>query len=406
MKIFISYRRADSKYVVDRIRDRLIAAYDEDAVFRDIESIPLGLNFSDVLDEATSTCNVMLVVIGPQWAGITDLQGNKRLFDPGDYTRIEIETGLAHKEILVIPVLVMNATMPARKEIPESLWDLLFRNAISVRNDPDFNPDMLRLVQGINRFLGTAPITVQYFEPETIHIPAGSFLMGSNAGTGIPSHETPRHEVTLPDYRIGKYPVTNAQYEEFIRETRRSVAPETGWDGQKVPAGAEKLPVIGVTWYDAMAYCEWLSKKTERRYSLPNEAQWEKACRGGNQTMYPWGDVFDPTRCNQGQANIAPVDACSEQNDYGCFDLVGNVRQWTCTLWGEKRIAPDPRYAYPWKDDGRNDLNASRQLRRVVRGSTPRDDIFLLRCSARSGQAPDDVGLPGARHGFRVVMNV
>src|SRR5258706_7718061 len=406
MKIFISYRRADSKYVVDRIRDRLIAVYDQDVVFRDVESIPLGQNFSDVLDEATSTCNVMLVVIGPQWAGITDAQGNKRLFDPGDYTRLEIETGLAHKEILVIPVLVMNALMPGSTDIPESMRDLLFRNAISVRNDPDFSPDMLRLVQGINRFLGAAPITVQYFEPETIHIPAGPFWMGSDLGAGIPSYETPLHQVTLPEYRIGKYPVTNAQYEEFVRETRRSVAPEMGWDGQKVPSGSEKLPVIGVTWYDAMAYCQWLSKKTNRKYSLPNEAQSEKACRGENKSVYPWGDVFDPMRCNQGKPAIAAVDAYLEQSDYGCFDLVGNVRQWTCTLWGEKRIAPDQRYLYPWKDDGRNDINASRQLRRVVRGSTLKDDVNLLRCSARTGQGPDDMGLPGARHSFRVVMSV
>jgi len=406
MKMFISYRRADSKYVVDRIRDRLITAYGEDAIFRDIESIPLGENFSSVLDKATSTCNVMLVVIGPQWAGITDTQGNKRLFDPGDFTRIEVETGLTHKEILVIPVLVMNATMPAPQDIPESLRNLLFRNAISVRNDPDFNPDMLRLVQGINRFLGSAPISVQYFEPETIHIPAGSFWMGSDSGTGNPSHETPQYEVTLPEYRIGKYPVTNAQYEEFVRDAHRSVAPEMGWDGQKVAAGTEKLPVIGVTWYDAMAYCEWLSKRTARKYSIPNEAQWEKACRGGNKSVYPWGDVFDPTRCNHGQQSLAPVDAYPEQSEYGCFDLVGNVRQWTTTLWGEKRIAPDPRYAYPWKDDGRNDLNASRQIRRVVRGSSMKDDIQMLRCSIRSGQSPDDGGLPGARHSFRVVMNV
>jgi hypothetical protein len=150
MKIFISYRRADSKYVVDRIRDRLIEAYDEDAVFRDIESIALGRNFSDVLDEATSTCNVMLVVIGPQWAGITDDQGNKRLFDPHDYTRREVEAGLTNKDILVIPLLVMNARMPGLEEIPESLADLRFRNAISIRNDPDFTPDMQRLIQGIN----------------------------------------------------------------------------------------------------------------------------------------------------------------------------------------------------------------------------------------------------------------
>lgn len=406
MKIFISYRRADSKYVVDRIRDRLIITYGENSVFRDIESIPLGENFSNVLDEATSTCNVMLVVIGPQWAGITDTQGSKRLFDPHDFTRIEVETGLAHKEILVIPVLVMNANMPSPRDIPESLGDLLFRNAISVRNDPDFNPDMLRLVQGINRFLGTVPIVVKYFEPETVHIPAGSFSMGSHTGAGIPVHETPQHTIRLPEYRIGKYPVTNAQYEEFIQEVHRPVAPALGWDGQNVPPGIERLPVAGVTWYDAMAYCQWLSKKTEREYSLPNEAQWEKACRGKSGYDYPWGNVFDPTRCNHGQSNIAPVDRYPEQNDYGCFDLVGNVRQWTCTLWGEKRIAPDSRYAYPWTEDGRDNLNASRQVRRVMRGSSMKDDLSLLRCSARSGQMPDDPGLPGTRHGFRVAMKV
>lgn len=401
MKIFISYRRADSKYVVDRIRDRLIAAYGDDAVFRDIESIPLGQNFSNVLDEATATCNVMLVVIGSQWAGITDAQGNKRLSDPGDFTRIEIETGLAHKEILVIPVLVMGAMMPGANDIPQTMGNLLFRNAISVRNDPDFNPDMLRLIQGIDRFVGTTQIPIKHFEPETIHIPAGPFWMGGIPGTEFSKHEGNQHEVVLPEYRIGKYPVTNAQYEEFVRKTNRSVAPEMGWEGQRVPEGAAKLPVESVTWYDAIAYCEWLSKETSRKYSLPNEAQWEKASRAQNQCIFPWGDVFDPARCNQGQPDLAAVDAYPAQSEYGCFDLVGNVRQWTVTLWGEKRIAPDTKYLYPWDDRARNDLNASRQVRRVVRGSTHRDDIPLLRCSARSGQAPDDVG---GRFGFRVVM--
>jgi len=150
MKIFISYRRADSKYVVDRIRDRLIDAYDEDAVFRDLESIPLGQNFSDVLKAATTTCDVMLVVIGPQWTSITDDQGNKRLFEPSDYTRLEVEAGLNNQKILVIPVLVMGARMPRVDEIPDTLMGLRLRNAINVRNDPDFTPDMQRLIDGIN----------------------------------------------------------------------------------------------------------------------------------------------------------------------------------------------------------------------------------------------------------------
>jgi iron(II)-dependent oxidoreductase len=177
-----------------------------------------------------------------------------------------------------------------------------------------------------------------------------------------------------------------------------------GWDGQRVPKDADQHPVSGVTWYEALAYCQWLSEKTGRHYSLPNEAQWEKACRGGNDFIYPWGDEIDPKRSNQGCSALAPVEAYPPQNDFGCFDLVGNVRQWTCSLWGEKRIAPDSKFTYPWKDDRRNDLNASRQIRRVVRGSSMKEDAQWLRCSARRGQAPDDPGLPDARHGFRVVM--
>jgi formylglycine-generating enzyme required for sulfatase activity len=161
-----------------------------------------------------------------------------------------------------------------------------------------------------------------------------------------------------------------------------------------------------MTWSEALAYCQWLSEKTGRRYSLPNEAQWEKACRGGNGFLYPWGNELEAGRSNQGCKSVAAVDAYPPQNKFGCFDLVGNVRQWTCSLWGEKRSQPETRYLYPWKDDQRNSLNANRQIRRVVRGSSLRDVATMLRCSARSGQLPDDRGLPGMRHGFRVVINI
>jgi formylglycine-generating enzyme required for sulfatase activity len=247
-------------------------------------------------------------------------------------------------------------------------------------------------------------IKIQTFEPETILIPAGSFLMGSPSGVENSGHETPQHEVILSEYRIGKYPVTNAQYEEFVRQARRLVTPAMRWDGQTVPRGLEQHPVSGVTWYEALAYCEWLSEQTGRKYSLPNEAQWEKACRGGQSTLFPWGNEFDPKRSNHACSALAAVHAYPAQNEFGCFDFVGNVRQWTCTLWGEKRIVPDPIFAYPWREDRRNDLSANRQIRRVVRGSSFSDDQGALRCSSRSGQLPDDRGFPEARHGFRVVM--
>ena len=246
----------------------------------------------------------------------------------------------------------------------------------------------------------------EYFEPETILIPEGPFFMGSLNAGDAPTYESPQHTVNLPAYRIGKYPVTNSQYEEFVREKHIPVAPVTGWDGQRVPPGLENNPVTGMTWYEALAYCQWLSEKTGRSYSLPNEAQWEKACRGVDGFLYPWGNELEAGRSNHGCETIAAVDAFPAQNEFGCFDMVGNIRQWTCSLWGEKRSQPDARYRYPWKDDQRNSLSANRQIRRVVRGSSMRDVVTALQCSARSGQLPDDPGLPGLRHGFRVVNHL
>ena len=281
MKIFISYRRKDSTYLVGRIRDQLIAVFGDGTVFRDLDDIPAGVDFRTILEKETAECNVMLVIIGPQWAGITDEDGNKRLFNHGDYTRIEVETGLKHMEdgtATVFPVLMMNAQMPSAEDLPKSLSQLTYQNAISIRNDPDFHTDMQHLVRDIRRAQGFAvnDISVDHFEPETIYIGQGPFFMGSQVAKDIPLYETPLHEVLLPDYRIGKYPITNSQFEIFIHESGKLATTTMGWDGQKAPAGRENYPVMGVTWFDALAYCRWLSQKTERTYTLPNEAQWER----------------------------------------------------------------------------------------------------------------------------------
>jgi formylglycine-generating enzyme required for sulfatase activity len=419
MRIFISYRRKDSAREVGRIRDRLKTAFGEQSVFRDLVDIPSGVDFRTVLEQETTGCDVMLVIIGPLWVSITDDQGNKRLSNPGDWTRIEVETGLRRLEegtVRVFPILVQNAVTPSASELPESLRQLMNQNAISIHDDPYFDFDMDRLIQDIKNSISYHPAEkIEYFEPQTIYIPGGPFSMGSQPGEGIPAHETPQHEVNLPAYCIGKFPVTNDQYFDFVDQTGTAVAPMMGWEGQRVPEGRGSYPVVGITWYEALAYCNWLSDKTGRSYSLPTEAQWEKACRGRNNFTFPWGDEFDPKRSNYGCSTLAAVGAYPPQNDFGCFDLVGNVRQWTRTLWGLNRSAPDPMYAYPWKEDRRNDLSDNNQIRRVVRGSSfkvrneSKDPPILLRCSARNGQLPEhreDPGFSGARHGFRVVMLV
>lgn len=245
-----------------------------------------------------------------------------------------------------------------------------------------------------------------FFEPETVLIPAGPFWMGSRPGPGVAEHEIPQHAVYLSAYRIGRFPVTNAQYAEFVRQSGRLVAPELGWAGQRPMAGQEQHPVSGVTWYEALAYCAWLSQATGRTYTLPNEAQWEKEARGVDGHIYPWGNVWETGRCNLGASMPTAVDHFPAQSVYGGCDLVGNGREWTSSHWGERLAAPELRYRYPWHDDERNDLSANDQIRRIWRGSASSDPQRQCRCAARGAQLPTSRGGPQTRFGFRVVMKV
>lgn len=145
-RIFISYRRADSQAITGRIYDRLVAAFGKANVFKDVDSIPPGSTFVEVLDKELGQCNVMLVVIGRQWVTITDETGNRRLDNPEDFVRLEVERGLSREDMLFIPVLVDGAGNPGPNDLPPSLRDLSERQSVTVRHDPDFHRDMDRLI--------------------------------------------------------------------------------------------------------------------------------------------------------------------------------------------------------------------------------------------------------------------
>lgn len=147
-KVFISYRRDDSRKDAGRIYDSLVKAFDRQSIFKDVDSIPLGKDFRGVLREAVAKCDVLIAIIGINWLDTRDNDGNRRLDNPDDFVRIEIESAL-QRGITVIPVLVDNARMPNADELPSTLQDLAFRNAINVRDDPDFHRDVKRLIEGI-----------------------------------------------------------------------------------------------------------------------------------------------------------------------------------------------------------------------------------------------------------------
>lgn len=150
--IFLCYRRDDSADVTGRLFDRLEGAFPNGVVFRDVDTIPLGVDFRDHVKDALGGCRVVFVMIGPGWLEAKEAKGNARLTNPRDHVRIEIEHALARKGLRVIPVLVGGAKMPDPEVLPDSLQNLAYLNAAEVRRDPDFRMDADRLIKHVKRF--------------------------------------------------------------------------------------------------------------------------------------------------------------------------------------------------------------------------------------------------------------
>lgn len=146
IRIFISYRRADSSAYTGRLYDRLVAEFGKDNVFKDVDSIGIG-DFRGAIAEAVNQSDVLLVIIGKQWAAIKDEHGNLRLHNPGDFVRLEIEAGLQRRgRCWIVPVTVGGAPFPDANQLPPDLRELSFQNAFVVRDDPDFHRDVDRLI--------------------------------------------------------------------------------------------------------------------------------------------------------------------------------------------------------------------------------------------------------------------
>jgi|SRR5579863_558414 len=199
---------------------------------------------------------------------------------------------------------------------------------------------------GIALSLVAAMVVLAWLAPATepppmregmVLVPSGRFIMGSDEVEGKPAgaelglhkppylDEHPRRTLFLHRYFIDPYEVTNMEYSRFVLGDRRPSPPH--WKGGAVPAGEEKYPVVNVNWYEARDYCLWAGKR------LPTESEWEKAGRGPEGNLYPWGNGFDPSRGNVGQAGrggSVPVGSYPlDKSVYGVYDLAGNVMEWT-----------------------------------------------------------------------------
>jgi hypothetical protein len=136
--VFISYRREDSREITGRICDRLNSEFGKQAIFRDVDSIPAGVDFRQHINKTIDKCSMLVAIIGDKWLDAKNKKGERRLDLTNDHLRVEIETALK-KEIPIIPVLVKNGAMPDEDDLPEGLKPLAYRNAIPIPEEPFFH---------------------------------------------------------------------------------------------------------------------------------------------------------------------------------------------------------------------------------------------------------------------------
>lgn len=222
--------------------------------------------------------------------------------------------------------------------------------------------------------------------PEIVSIPGGYYLMGAVDGR---DEERPVHEVSIVGFGIGRFQVTNQEYDLFCHETERRPTKFREWSA----FSDLRKPVTGTSWFDALDYCRWLSARTGEQYYLPTEAEWEWAARGGlRDKLYPWGDEPVENRTDyairwlQGPEKVGGAQA----NGFGLFDMCENVHEWCADWYDPQFYAVSPRI---------NPYCKHETARRSSRGGAWRHQVKISRCAARSSIPPH---LEYADYGFRI----
>lgn len=250
----------------------------------------------------------------------------------------------------------------------------------------------------------------QYEAVGMVPIPAGEFLMGSSDDDRQANKsEKPQHRLYLPAYYMDKTPVTNAEFGRFMAANGyanssywlEAAAAKRWQNGRYIDYNGKRYeqprywndkkwnqpeqPVVGVSWYEALAYAHWAGKR------LPTEAEWEKAARGDDGRLYPWGNTWENSRANTKETNhgqTTPVTQYAGRGDspYGALDMAGNVWEWCSTRWWNEN---QKEYGYPYTpDDGREELEGGDNLARVLRGGSWASKQERARCAARFGNYP------------------
>jgi formylglycine-generating enzyme required for sulfatase activity len=383
-QIFLSYSRKDSEQmqqVVRLLRDADLS------VWTDKGLEPGTDRWQMAIEEAIESTQCTVVLLSPdakvsRWVSIEvsyAQECGRRIFPV-------LLRGIKRKSVLfsLFDAQYVDARQDLAEAVSHSLLPALTRylNVVGTEPSDTVAEDVVAIppsgnVETSSKHGETSPPTPARTKKDTpiafdwVTIPAGEFLMGSDKQKDSMARddETPQHQLYLPEYRIARVPVTNAQYKLFVDATGHS-APEH-WENGRIPDGKENHPVVNVSWHDAQAFCKWAGVR------LPSEAQWEKAARGTDGRKWPWGDEApDKNRCNF-NGNVVDTTPVGKYPDgassYGCLDMAGNVWEWTSSEYQD----------YPYDpDDGREDPEDD--AARTLRGGSWYDTELRVRCASRN----------------------
>ena len=349
-----------------------------------------------------------LAAQGAKWREVLLLAAGKSVYVDGDPNK---------------PLTLVAELCPGRERDDPVAWrkawlagDVLLEIGLHRVRDSNLGRDQLERVQsrlkGLLELGRLAPVERSLATDTLARLgdPRSGVGLDANGLPGIAWCDVPEGEFTMGDgsdehpesmdqrYQISKYPITNAQYDAFVRdggytENRRGCWTDAGWawkgdrEGPAKFGGAFDLqnhPVVRVTWYEAHAFAQWLGRKLERSVSLPTEAQWEKAARGTDGQAYPWLGEITPDHANYDGTGIGSTSAVGifpkGASPYGVLDMSGNVWEWCLTKWRENYTTPPDEQA---EDEPNIDA------RRVLRGGSCAANPWGVRCAVRDGSSPD-----------------
>lgn len=337
--IFISYAKKDTKSLALQLADALNALEGVTA-WVDVQGITYGDEWETLIQRQIARCDYMVLLYSP------DIN---RHIDDESQTESYVIKEIRYAQMRGKPIIPI---MAQQTHPPMGLISIQYI---------DYANEGISSVELVNRLCRRMNITPVQKHPPTkpkiilpqpfdwCYIPAGKVTLVPDA-VDSEIYIKQNTIVDVPAFWMAKYPVTNAQYSQFMQD--KGYETDTWWTSKGILArnenkwtqprfwydpkfNGEQYPVVGVSWYEAVAFCRWLSHKTNSKIVLPSDAQWQRAAQGDNSRLFPWGNRWIPEWLNHSMYPTTPVTYYEGKGNspFGVVDMAGNILEWCLTIY-------------------------------------------------------------------------